>query len=159
MRYSQRSMAVKQIKPLLSFLGVGLAAFGIYFLLLTMLLELFAADYRWAVTLAYIPGVIFSFYANKYLTFQSRNRADTRRQLMRYGIVNLGNYFLTMLIVMVVVEWFHYAPYVGAVLATMVNAVVGYVFSRYWIFTHQSDCATPPEHVACLLRRRADRRG
>ena len=121
-------------RPVISYLAVGITAVVIYFAALAVLLELAKMDYRLAVTLAYFPSVTFSFYANKYLTFSSRSRADTIRQMVRFSMVTGINYLLTMVIVTLAVEQLHWAPYVGALIATVTCAFIGYTVSKYWIF-------------------------
>lgn len=78
---------LKNAKSFLVFSLVGATGAGIYFLILAVLLEILAIDYRAAVTIAYLLGMIFHFLTNKLLTFKNRELAATTTQLFRYATV------------------------------------------------------------------------
>ena len=125
---------VKSAKSFLVFSLVGATGAGIYFLVLALLLEVLATDYRVAVTIAYSLGTIFNFLTNKLLTFKNRESSDTTIQLFRYAAVAAFSYVLTMLIVLFTVEGLHHSPYFGAIASHAVTLVVNYLLSKHWVF-------------------------
>ena len=129
-----RHLLLAEWRPLLTFLIVGGVAFSVYFLVLAALLEVVRMDYRIAVTIAYGGGMIVSFCGNKYITFQHRHRAGTIWQMVRFCVVSLANYIVTMGTVVAVVEWLHQAPYLGAFISAVVSACISYLAAKYWVF-------------------------
>ena len=119
---------------LMRFIVVGVVAFAVYFLVLAALLEVVRMDYRIAVTIAYGGGMIVSFYGNKTITFQQRQRVGTMGQLARFCIISGINYAVTMGIVIVVVEWLHQVTYLGAYISAVVSACISCLAAKYWVF-------------------------
>ena len=129
-----RHLLLAEWRPLLTFLIVGGVAFSVYFLVLAALLEVVRMDYRIAVTIAYGGGMIVSFYGNKTITFQQRQRVGTMGQLARFCIISGINYAVTMGIVIVVVEWLHQVTYLGAYISAVVSACISCLAAKYWVF-------------------------
>lgn len=127
---------LKSAKSFFVFSLVGATGAGIYFLVLAVLLEVLAIDYRVAVTIAYLLGVIFHFLTNKFLTFKNRDLSDATTQLFRYAAVAAFSYVLTMLIVLFAVERLHHPPYYGVIASLAVTVVVNYLLSKHWVFAH-----------------------
>ena len=112
---------------------VGAATAAIYFLVLASLLELLKADYKLAVSIAYIVSVTFQFNANKYFTFKAE-RKNVVHQLTKYLILLIINYLITMLVVRFVVEKLGLTAYHGVLASVPLIMVVGYLLSKHWIF-------------------------
>ena len=118
----------------LVFCLVGAATAAIYFLSLAMLLEMFGLRYRVAVTLSYFLGISCQFLLNKLVTFKDRNFAEIVPQMLRYALVVVANYALTMLVVVFTVETLGLAPYVGVLFSVGLTVVSGFLLSKYWTF-------------------------
>lgn len=125
---------LRDVKSFLVFSFVGAATAGIYFLSLAVLLEMFAMDYRVAVTISYSLALTFHFLTNKLITFKNKELAGSVAQVLRYAIFAAFNYVLTMIIVLLTVEKLHRPPYLGLLLSVCVTVIVGYLLSKHWIF-------------------------
>ena len=115
------------------FLLIGGITAAIYFGLLTVFLEILSFDYRVGVSIAYLAAVSFHFFANRRLTFRA-NHENPLQQVVRYLPMVALNYLLTVVIVTVSVEILGLTPYVGAAVAIVVTAGLGFIISKAWVF-------------------------
>ena len=120
--------------PALLFAGVGAAGFFVDLGVLS--LALFAsAGPALARALSFSCAVTFTWYANRRLTFKSRD-ANWGREWVRFviansagGALNLGVYSLTVWLMSS--AW---APYAGLVLGSFAGLTLNYLASRFWAF-------------------------
>ena len=115
------------------FLMVGSFSAGIYFLLFTILSIILHGKYQVAVSISYVICVCLNFTANRTFTFNSRKKSLSH-QLPRYLVLLLINYMITLAMMYLTVERFHYPPYVGIILMLVLSFVLNYIISKLWIF-------------------------
>lgn len=108
----------------------GLTAI-IYGLLIYVSNSLFGWKYFYSVTLAYTISMIFYFITNKKAVFKTiNNRTKTMYELIKFSILLIINYLLSLLIVGVT---YHYTKevYTGSLLAGAVTITLTYfVFDK-----------------------------
>lgn len=93
----------------------------------------FNFKYIVVVSLAYIISTIFHFLANRHFTFGAvKERHGV--QLFRYMVMWSINYLITIVIVSICVEQYHYSPYFGVCVSVAFTMFVGYFLARYWVF-------------------------
>ena len=122
-----------ELQRFLKFGLVGAATAAIYFLVLAFHLEVLGVNYNLAVSIAYVVSVVFQFNANKYFTFKSKT-TSALLQFLKYTVLLVINYLITMLVVRFVVETIQLTPYHGVLASVPLIMVVGYLFSKHWIF-------------------------
>lgn len=114
----------------------GLVGFGtavIYFALMWFLDSILGLHYKIGVSIAYIVSTTFHFFANRHFTF-SASEGNQGSQLMRYLMLWLVNYLLTMAVVSFCVEAIKLSPYLGVCLAVLLTTTTGFILSRNWVF-------------------------
>ena len=121
---------------LLMFLMVGSCTAGLYFISFTIFSALLHGNYQAAVSLSYIICIAFQFTVNQKFTFKNKKNNLTQ-QIPRYMALLLFNYFITLLVVYITVEMFHYSPYLGMVLTLGFSFIFNYIVSKLWIFKAQ----------------------
>lgn len=87
-------------------------------------------NYLIAATFGFVVGFLFNFLLHSRITFGSRY---SHRALIRFMVVVLVNYFLTLL----TVSLFHEAlnmPLVGKVFSLPLVAVNGFLLSKNWVY-------------------------
>lgn len=89
--------------------------------------------YILAVSAAYFLSTLFHYLANRYFTF-SAQACRHSWQLVRYMVLWIVNYLITILVVGISVERFGFSAYLGVCAAVVVTVFVGYFLSRYWVF-------------------------
>lgn len=120
--------------PALLFASVGAAGFFVDLAVLS--LALFAgAGPALARAVSFSCAVTFTWYANRRLTFKSRD-ANWGREWARFviansagGAVNLGVYSLSVWLMD-----YAWAPYAGLVLGSFTGLTLNYIASRLWAF-------------------------
>lgn len=120
--------------PALLFASVGVAGFFVDLSVLS--LSLFAgAGPALARAISFSCAVTFTWYANRRLTFQSRD-ANWGREWIRFviansagGALNLGVY--SFAVWLIESAW---APYVGLVMGSFAGLTLNYLASRLWAF-------------------------
>jgi len=117
------------------YLGVGGSTALVYFGFIFVTVELLKLRHFSAVSISYVFAITFHFLANKTFTFNSRN-ADVLREVLRYILVALVNYLITLLVVFIVVDWAGYSTYLGAALAIAITVGLGYGMTKFWVFRH-----------------------
>ena len=128
-----------EIKAFLLFGFVGLTTAGVNIGTLAVLLETFNIEYRISSSVSYIIGVLFHFSMNKLITFNKRSMSGTGQQALKYLVLVLVNYMITLLLVVCSVETFHLTPYYGVAFSMGVTMITGYTISRFWIFKKVSN--------------------
>lgn len=122
-----------QANHFLKFGIVGFITATIYFLVMWLMESVMGMHYLLAITIAYVLSTAFHFFANRHFTFKVGNE-EKFFQLIRYLVMWLINYILTMLIVIICVQQIHLSSYVGVCGSVIVTVFVGYFLSRNWVF-------------------------
>ena len=118
---------------LLSYLIVGGATLIIYVASIVLTVEIFNFEYRIGVTVAYLIAIFFHFLGNQRFTFRSPNY-NLVVQAIRYVVVLILNYLITLIVVSLCVESLGLSPYLGAIFAVFPTVGVGYFASKFWVF-------------------------
>lgn len=131
------SWSCKEVLPFLNrfikYLVVGSSTALIYFGLLAILLEKFKLGSTLSITGAYATSVTFHFFANRHLTFKSGS-SSLVPQIIRYSVMVVSNYLITLLVIFLFVDRMHFNTYVGASIALATTIVVGFFVARLWVF-------------------------
>lgn len=127
---TQRFSASREV---VYFLLVGFFTAVIYFLLFSLLWELLHINYKVAVSVGYTSGVLFQFIMNRQLTFK-RSDKNIWGQGLKFIVLLVINYILTIYIVSWSVESIHLSPYLGIVISVGVTVFVGFLFSKFWVY-------------------------
>ncbi len=118
---------------LFKFLTVGGLAAGINFLVFGLCFNGLHWHYQWSVSVSYVASVLFHFNANRIFTFKSHG-SEFGKHVMRYLVMVLINYLLTLLVMHLVVSGLHWLPYIGVALSIAATVGGGYLMSNYWVF-------------------------
>lgn len=116
---------------------VGALTAILYFSLFSLLWYGFKIHYGIAVSIAYLTSATFQFFANQRYTFQNREKRWHKifYQMVRYVIMVLINYVITLAVVYFVVEVLRFSPPVGVVVTVGITVFSSYLLSRYWVFS------------------------
>lgn len=124
----------KKTVPL--FLFVGIVSLAVNVGSFTIFWRVLKIDYRIAVSLAYVLSVIVHFYLNRSLTFKIQGK-PTHQQFIKYLMMIAINYFMTLLVMYLVVEKIHWSPYIGILAAIGATVGISYLLLRYWVFAEK----------------------
>jgi putative flippase GtrA len=120
----------------LRYLGVGGTTALVYFALIFLTLQILQFQHFLAITISYLCAISLHFVANKTFTFRSRERR-VGFEVLRYSLVTLLNYLITLAVVFLVVDWGGQSTYLGALLAIAVTLGLGYCFTKCWVFNER----------------------
>lgn len=112
---------------------VGATTAAIYFLIMWVSYSILYLNYITAVSVAYIFSTAFHFLANRHFTFGAIDGRQGQ-QILRYLVMWVINYCLTLFIVGICVEKLLLSPYLGVCISVIFTVFTGYFFARYWIF-------------------------
>lgn len=112
---------------------VGGFTTGLYFLLFTIFSAVLHGNYQAAVSVSYILCVLFQFTVNLKFTFKSKKN-NLKQQIPRYLALLCLNYMITLAVLHITVETYHYSPYFGMVLTIGCSFILNYTVSNLWIF-------------------------
>jgi putative flippase GtrA len=118
------------------FCGVGLLTAVVYFGSFAFLFQKVHLPYGLALSFAYLLAVGVNFSGNRYLSFKQKNKANFFGQLVRYAVMLLFNYGVTVSIVFIVVHYGHFSPYVGMVVSTLLTIGSGFLMGKLWVFSY-----------------------
>jgi putative flippase GtrA len=116
-------------RQFLTYLGVGILSALIDLVTIQVLLW-FALDHRIAVSVGYVLGTAANDLLHERFTFRAQRSAA---MLLRFGVLLLVNYALTMLLVQVSVTLVD-SVMAGKLVALPLVAVTGFLCGRYWVF-------------------------
>ncbi len=100
---------------------------------LMQLLILLNTHYMIATTAGFSLGLAINFFLHTHLTFKTKYAHSA---LVRYMIVVLANYCLTLLCVSIFHQWLDMAI-LGKVLSLPLIAIIGFILSKNWIYKHK----------------------
>lgn len=112
---------------------VGFSTAAIYFVLMWFLDSALRLPYKVGISIAYVISTIFHFLANRHFTF-SASEGHKSSQLLRYLVLWIVNYLITMIVVSFCVETINLSPYIGVCLALLLTTTTGFILSRNWVF-------------------------
>jgi putative flippase GtrA len=112
---------------------VGATTAAIYFLVMWVADSILGLNYIAAVSVAYFVSTIFHFLANRHFTFGAVKERHGH-QFIRYLVMWVLNYLITIAVVGVSVERFLLSPYIGVCVSVVFTMFTGYVLARYWVF-------------------------
>lgn len=115
------------------FVMIGSITASSFFVLFTILWKILKIDYPASVSIAYIAAITFYFFANRSITFKSTAK-NIKPQLIKFILLVLFNYLITITITFTTVELFLLSPYIGIVLAIGTTTILSYFISKFWVF-------------------------
>lgn len=119
--------------PFIKFGAVGTITAALYFFVMWATVSLLAMNYIVAVTLSYATSTAFHFFANRHFTFKATGDQH-KKQLLRYAVMWVINYLITIVVVSICVEKFLFSPYIGVCVSVCFTMFSGYGIARYWVF-------------------------
>ncbi len=126
-------------RSVIVFLVVGLSATLLYFSSFSVFWKGLHLNYMLSLFLAYALTIGFHFYANCHYAFKARSLKALHQQLIKYAIIGLINYGVTVLIVHTVVKLWLLSPYVGMLASLMITPIISYSSYRLWVFVPHSN--------------------
>lgn len=124
---------VRQNLEFIRFLLVGSTAAGINFFSFFICYTLCQMNYKIAVSFAFIITALAHFFMNQKFTFQSKHNDFTTR-VLKYILMLLLNYCMSLLIVWCFVHIVGVSPYFGLIGAMGVNAISNYLIMKHFVF-------------------------
>jgi putative flippase GtrA len=107
---------------------VGVTTAAIYFFIMWLAETVFRLPYILAVSLAYFLSTLFHFLANKNFTFAANHVQQKKMtHIFGYLLVLFINYLITILIVALCVEKFHFSSYIGVFISVLFTMCVSYI--------------------------------
>lgn len=132
---------IVNIHSVFKFLTVAIGTVSVYFFVMIVLLNIIQVKYTVSISGAYMAGAIFNFFANRKFTFNAQHK-HIKIQTIRYIILLLINYLLTLIVAQFVVEILSLSAYIGAMLAIVCTAIVTYFSLGLWVFNINSKTVT-----------------
>jgi putative flippase GtrA len=121
-------------KTFSSYVIIGFSTVIIYYTAFVILWRYFDLHYAVALTIAYLISTTFNFNANRSFTF-SYHEGKWYFQLMKYLVVALVNYLVSLFVAHIVVEYLLLSPYIGGIVAIGMTVIMGYLLSKFWIYS------------------------
>ena len=131
---SLRNIDKEHYRHLVYFIFVGGISAAIYFLLLMIFLDYMGVGRRIAVSASFAVSTLFNFMANRNLTFKQKDSSVIKHSL-RYVVMLLISYVLTMIIVEIGSSVFNQTVYVGSIVAIFISMFFRFALSKFWVFT------------------------
>lgn len=98
-------------------------------------LYLFSKILKWnnelSVTIAFLLGLCFNYFAHTYFTFQKK--ADVGN-LTKYLILVLINYLNTLSLIYVLSEWLGIDIIIAKIITLPIIAITTFVISKNWVY-------------------------
>jgi putative flippase GtrA len=98
--------------------------YPVYLLLLRFL------AYSSAYTICYVGGIFVSYWLNSHFVFRERMRLN---KALQFPVVYLVQYFLSVGLLYLLVEWAHVAKALGPIIILLITVPVTYILSRFII--------------------------
>jgi len=134
----KRIISEIDMRSVVLFLTVGALTAVLYFSIFAYLWRVAHLHYRLAISIAYFTSILFHFTANRFVTFKSHG-ADFTKHVVKYLIMVMVNYLITLLVVHFVVVGLALSPYLGVISAIGATVGTGYLMAKFWVFRVDAD--------------------
>lgn len=111
------------------FVGVGVLSATLDVSVMAVLI-FFNVPYQFATTLGFIMGLIVNYRGHAKVTFRVQGSTSV---MVRFGLVVLLNYFITIVSVVTFQHFFGNAL-IGKIISLPVIALNGFLLSKLWVF-------------------------
>lgn len=133
MRIKFNKIDIENLYLFFKFGLVGVVTALIYFFMIWFVDFVLSFEYKVSVSIAYLVSTIFHFVANRLFTF-SAAKGQKNLQLIRYLVLWVINYLITLSVVSFCVESLHLTTYFGVLIAVLFTVFLGFILARYWVF-------------------------
>ena len=93
------------------------------------------AGAKLSMTLMYLAGVAFGYFANYKWTF---TQGANRGALFRYLQMHVAGYFMNFLLLFIFVDFFGYLHQIVQAVAIVLVAIYGFFLCKYYVFCGES---------------------
>jgi len=114
------------------FILVGVKS-NILYVIIYVSLTLLGVDYRIAVTVVFVFGLLYMFLFNKYYVFKKRD-GENVPQFARHLLLYAGIWAVNIVTLQLLSFHFRIHPYIVQLLLVPIVVVVVFVFNKYFIF-------------------------
>ena len=121
---------------LIRFSIVGMTTFVLNFSLVWLFYGKVDLDYRIAITCAYVITVGFHFLLNRSFTY-CRADGGVGFDTVKYGMLLIANYLITVSITSATVELFGLTPYFGVVFSASATAFSSFLLMKHFVFVRK----------------------
>ena len=128
---------VKEIVTMLRYAGVGIVNTAVTAALMTVL-SLSGLNYRAYTFIAYIAGILVSYFLNLRFTFRTGNEGIPRTMLL-FILVSLTLTGLVQILQLLLIEYFGFQVRAGVVFGMIFYTSVGYTLNRLLVFRRKND--------------------
>jgi len=145
---------MKTHTQLIRFAIVGISSNLILYLAYLALTH-YGMEYRLAMSLLYLLGVLQTFAANRNWTFS--HRENKKRSLPRYFLAYGACYFLNLGILYLFVEQLGFSHEITQGAAILTIAAILFLLQKYWVFRNsatEADIGEPAPTEDTPIRRR-----
>jgi putative flippase GtrA len=122
----------KNFEFIYRFLIVGVLTFIINFSLVFLMDKLFNLNYKLSISIAYLLTLIVHFMLNRSFTFKIYHFDSSH--LIKYSVLPIINFFISLLTAIFVVEFLNMPPYLSVFFSTSISAGISYTFMKYFVF-------------------------
>lgn len=111
---------------------VGMANFGLTFIVFTTMLKALHMNYLLSLWAAWVIGILFSYVLNHSWVFQPSERLRFKARFLKYLFSSCLSVSINMLVLAYIVESRHYdAFYVQLFLIPMI-VIINFLTAKYW---------------------------
>lgn len=121
---------------LFRFFIVGVTTFALNFCLVWLFYGKAALDYRIAVSCAYFITVVAHFILNRSFTYGQKG-GSIAPDTLKYCIMLLANYLITLSITTATVELAKLTPYYGIIFSTFATAFSSFLLMKHFVFVRK----------------------
>lgn len=132
MPFIRKLLASEELRKMLKFGVTGGLNTLVDFCVFALLTKLVGWNEGLARAIAYLAGMVNSYFLNRSWTFRSKDRVFSA-QLVRFAVANLVVLLLSVLLIELLVCW-GLGVLVAKLLVTAVTMVINFVLSRLWVF-------------------------
>jgi putative flippase GtrA len=123
---------LKAPRKLVGFALFGALAGATYAVVLVVLVERLRMPVFLASALGFAIAIPVSYLGNRWVTYRSRNMMGP--EALRFVVVQVGNLFITSLIVHVASGRFQLSPFAGVAVAFVAAPIVSFILFELWVY-------------------------
>jgi putative flippase GtrA len=128
-----KKFIISNIHSIRKFITVGTITAIFYISFFIFLHRILNVHYNIAVSLAYSASIVLYFFATRHFTFQSHLN-PLKGQVLRFSMLIVLNYFITLIIVHTTVKFLLLPPVLGVVFAIGITTASNYLLGKFWVF-------------------------
>ena len=123
----------KKYREIITYLIVG-GLTTLLYMVIYWVFRILGVNVAISTCIAWIGGVLFAFFANKFVVFQSKDKSNYWDEFIKFIAFRIASLLIDLAVKFIMMDLLRISEFITVLVAQIVVIVANYVFSKFFIF-------------------------